>query len=105
MPLNISDVGSVYCKVGRQISDKDFLASNVNSPKGGWGYLIVICAVLVNVINQGLLLSTSLMAAIADRSFHIRGPQFGVYTGGRTNFVVIFTTNRLNLVKSSALFI
>ena len=69
--------------------NEDFLASNVNSPKGGWGYLIVICAVLVNVINQGLLLSTSLMAAIADRSFHIRGPQFGVYTGGRTNFVVI----------------
>ena len=48
----------------------------------------MICAVLVNVINQGLLLSTSLMAAIADRSFHLRGPQFGVYTGGRTNFVV-----------------
>ena len=38
------------------------------------------------MINQGLLLSTSLMAAIADRSFHLRGPQFGVYTGGKTNF-------------------
>ena len=63
----------------------------MNPPKGGWGYLILICAVLVNVINQGLLLSTSLMAAIADRSFHLRGPQFGVYTGGKTNFVVILT--------------
>ena len=67
------------------------LASNMIDPlKGGWGYLIVMCAILVAVINQGLQLSTSLMAAIADRSFHVKGPQFGVYSGGKTDFHPLF---------------
>ena len=71
----------------KQILVSIVLASNMIDPlKGGWGYLIVMCAILVAVINQGLQLSTSLMAAIADRSFHVKGPQFGVYSGGKTDF-------------------
>ena len=70
----------------KQILVSIVLASNMIDPlKGGWGYLIVMCAILVAVINQGLQLSTSLMAAIADRSFHIKGPQFGVYSGGKVH--------------------
>ena len=92
--------GNNLCQVGRQIFKRRFLGIKCEfPPKGGWGYLIVICAVLVNVINQGLLLSTSLMAAIADRSFHLRGPQFGVYTGGRTNFFLNFYYRKTESVQ------
>ena len=52
--------------------------------EGGWGYVIVFCALLANILNQGTLFSTSIVASIADRRFRIGGgPQFGVYSGGK----------------------
>ena len=80
-PPNLADIGRQQ-RLRGHLANLKFHAYYL---EGGWGYLIVICAVLVTVINQGLQLSTSLMAAIADRSFHLRGPQYGVYTGGKTS--------------------
>ena len=46
--------------------------------------MIVFCALLANILNQGTLFSTSIVASIADRRFRIGGgPQFGVYSGGK----------------------
>ena len=51
--------------------------------EGGWGYMIIIAAVLVSVLNQGLILSTSILASKADRRFKVTEPYLGVYTGGK----------------------
>ena len=51
--------------------------------EGGWGYLIVICAFLTNVLCQGVQFSTSILASRADRRFRMERYQFGVYSGGK----------------------
>ena len=51
--------------------------------EGGWGYMIIIAAVLVSVLNQGLILSTTILASRADRRFRVIEPFWGVYTGGK----------------------
>ena len=51
--------------------------------EGGWGYLIVMCAFLTNVICQGVQFSTSILASRADRRFRMERYQFGVYSGGK----------------------
>ena len=56
--------------------------------EGGWGYMIIIAAVLVSVLNQGLILSTSILASKAERRFKVIEPYLGVYTGGKPIFLI-----------------
>ncbi|GLV44003.1 hypothetical protein CBL_12701 [Carabus blaptoides fortunei] len=39
-------------------------------PEGGWGWVIVVCSVLVHILNHGIQLSCSLLASPAYKKFH-----------------------------------
>ncbi|XP_035710933.1 uncharacterized protein LOC110854068 isoform X3 [Folsomia candida] len=43
-------------------------------PEGEWGWIIIICALLVQAINHGLQLGVSSLLVKADRRFHVGEP-------------------------------
>lgn len=42
--------------------------------EGEWGWIIIICALLVQAINHGLQLGVSSLLVKADRRFHVGEP-------------------------------
>ncbi|KAG5875831.1 hypothetical protein JTB14_007253 [Gonioctena quinquepunctata] len=40
-------------------------------PEGGWGWVVAVCALLVNVINHGVQLSCSQLVAPASFKFQV----------------------------------
>ncbi|KAK5650894.1 hypothetical protein RI129_001923 [Pyrocoelia pectoralis] len=45
-------------------------------PEGGWGWIIIVCAVLLNVINHGLQLSCSQLTRPAAEKFRVHTSDF-----------------------------
>ncbi|CAG9859404.1 unnamed protein product [Phyllotreta striolata] len=64
-----------------QIQARRFLCRHYY-PEGGWGWVVAVCAVLVNVINHGVQFSCSQLVAPASFKFHVPPvyPAGGKYT-------------------------
>ncbi|XP_031333912.1 uncharacterized protein LOC116163924 [Photinus pyralis] len=45
-------------------------------PEGGWGWVIIVCAVLLNVVNHGLQLSCAQLTRPAADKFHVHAGDF-----------------------------